>query len=32
MLGFDVLIDSKLKVWLLEANLSASLACDTPLD
>ena len=32
MQGFNVLIDEKLKVWLLEANLSASLACDTPLD
>ncbi len=32
VLGFDVLIDDTLKVWLIEANLSASLACDTPLD
>jgi len=32
ILGFDVLIDHKLKPWLLEINHAPSFATDTPLD
>lgn len=30
--GYDVMIDSNLKPWLIEINLSPSLACDSPID
>jgi len=32
ILGFDVLIDEKLKPWLIEINHAPSFATDTPLD
>jgi hypothetical protein len=32
LLGFDVLVDSDLKPWVLEVNLSPSLVTDSPLD
>jgi tubulin polyglutamylase TTLL5 len=32
LLGFDILIDEKLDAWLIEVNLSPSLACDSALD
>ncbi|KAL5964285.1 Tubulin polyglutamylase TTLL5 [Taenia solium] len=30
--GFDIIVDETFRPWLLEVNLSPSLACDTPLD
>ncbi|KAJ3309445.1 Tubulin polyglutamylase ttll6 [Boothiomyces sp. JEL0838] len=32
ILGFDILLDSKLKAWVLEVNHSPSFTCDTQLD
>jgi len=31
-LGFDIFIDKKLKVWMLEVNMAPSFNTDTPVD
>ena len=32
LFGYDILIDSELKPWLMEINLTPSLACESPID
>lgn len=32
MFGFDILLDEKINPWLMEVNLSPSMACEAPID
>lgn len=32
MFGFDILLDENIDPWLMEVNLSPSMACEAPID